>query len=83
MDQLKETLREVLREELAPIREEQALIKAQLDRMETAQQEDIVTVLQMIDKKVTTYSERHEHQIRALNDRLFTVEADVRKLLAT
>jgi len=58
-------------------------IKDQLDRMEQAQNEDIVSMLQEIDMKITKRTDRHEHQISVLNERLLTVEADVHKLLTT
>jgi len=56
-------------------------LQAQLDRMERAQAEDVVALLQVIDKKITERTDRHEYQINLLNDRLFVVEADVQKLL--
>lgn len=58
-------------------------IKTQLDRIETSQTEDVISMIITIDKKITARTDRHEHQINILNDRLLTVEADVRKLLLT
>ena len=58
-------------------------LSAQLDRMEHTQNEDIVAVLHQINKKTTERFERTDSQMRVLNDRLFTVEAEVRKLQQT
>jgi archaellum component FlaC len=94
MEQLKEVLREVLKEELAPItgrldsletrfdglESQVSSIQKQLDRLERTQAEDVVSILQVIDKKLTMRLDRHEHQISVINDRLLAVEADVRKL---
>lgn len=109
MEQLRETLREVLQQELSPIvsrldslegrfeglegridgiegrfdgiESQLSAMKVQLDRIEQSQSEDVVAMLQLIDKKITERTDRHEHQISLLNDRLFVVEADVHKLL--
>jgi chaperonin cofactor prefoldin len=94
MEQLKEVLREVLKEELAPVTgrldsletrfdglESQVLsIQKQLDRLERTQAGDVVSILQVIDNKLTIRLDRHEHQISVINDRLLAVEADLRKL---
>ena len=130
MDQLREVLQEVLREELAPINSrldklesrfdgletrfdglesrfgelegrldglegrfdgletrfdsldgQVSLIQKQLDRMEHAQTEDVMSTLHLIDKKITSRTERQDYQIDALNHRLLVVEGDVRKLM--
>ena len=60
-----------------------SLIREQLDRIEHAQTEDVVAMLHMIDRKITTRTDQHEYQIDALNHRLLIVEADVRKLMQT
>lgn len=94
MEQMKEVLREVLKEELAPITDrlnsletrfdglesQVSSIQKQLDRLERTQAEDVVSILQVIDKKLTMRLDRHEHQISVINDRLLAVEADLRKL---
>lgn len=80
MEQLREVLKEVLQEELTPIRVRLDAIQVQLDRIEQAQTEDVVALLRSIDKKITERTDRHEHQINLLNNRLLAVEADVRKL---
>ncbi|WP_213585203.1 hypothetical protein [Paenibacillus sp. J2TS4] len=58
-----------------------SIVGEQLDRMECSQREDVISMLHLVDKKITTRTDRHEHQINVLNDRLLVVEADVRKLL--
>lgn len=94
MEQMKEVLREVLKEELAPITDrlnsletrfdglesQVSSIQKKLDRLERTQAEDVVSILQVIDKKLTMRLDRHEHQISVINDRLLAVEADLRKL---
>lgn len=54
-------------------------MQQQLDRIEETQNDDVVALLHQIINKVERY-ERTDSQLKVLNDRLFTVEADVRKL---
>ena len=55
-------------------------MQTQLDRIECTQNEDVIAVLRQMNQKTTDRFERSDSQMRVLNDRLFTVEADVRKL---
>ncbi|MFD0673354.1 hypothetical protein [Cohnella sp. GCM10027633] len=55
-------------------------MQKQLDRIEETQNEDVVAILHQINQKVEQRFERTDSQLRVLNDRLFTVEGDVRKL---
>ncbi|WP_356711414.1 hypothetical protein [Paenibacillus sp. CECT 9249] len=57
-----------------------ASVKDQLDRMEHVQTEDVVAMIQVMDKKLTMRTDMQERQIGVLNDRLFVVEAEVHKL---
>lgn len=55
-------------------------MQTQLDRIEHTQNEDVVAILHRIDNRTIERFERMDNQMRVLNDRLFTVEADTRKL---
>lgn len=52
----------------------------QLDRIEHTQNEDVVAILHQVNQKTADRFERTDSQMRVLNDRLFTAEADIRKL---
>lgn len=92
---LQEELKSALGRELAPINAQLSAmqmrldsleghvstIQTQLDRIERTQQEDVVALLQTIDKKIQRI-DKHEHQIELLNQRLLSVEADVKMLQA-
>ncbi|WP_027087093.1 hypothetical protein [Cohnella panacarvi] len=52
----------------------------QLDRIEHTQNDDVVAILHQVNQKTADRFERTDNQMRVLNDRLFTVETDIRKL---
>jgi len=52
----------------------------QMDRIEHTQNDDVVATLHQVNQKTADRFERTDNQMRVLNDRLFTVEADIRKL---
>lgn len=101
MENLRETLRDVIHEELKPMREQLGRmedrlehmedrlehmdgrigrIEIQLDRIEHAQNEDVIAMLHMIDKKVSEPIDQNQRQINVLNTRMLAVEADILKL---
>lgn len=55
-------------------------METRLERIELNQSQDILVLLKLIDDKLTTKSSDQENRIELLNERLFKVEADVRKL---
>ncbi|MEB3103964.1 hypothetical protein [Ferviditalea candida] len=72
-----------LEEKVSSIEKQMSSMSEQLDRIERTQTEDVVAMLQMMDKKATARLDRHESQINLLNNRLLAVEADVQKILST
>lgn len=87
MEDLKNAIREMLKEEFTPVHARLDKLEgkvdklsSQLDRMEHTQNEDLVATLHQMNKKTTALFERIDSHMRVLNDRLFTVEANLRLL---
>ncbi|MCC2683688.1 MAG: hypothetical protein K0R75_587 [Paenibacillaceae bacterium] len=61
-------------------------IEHKIDRIESSQVEDVLMLLKLIEQKINEIAAMGTNQdsrIEVLNDRLFKLEADVRKVVAT
>jgi archaellum component FlaC len=61
-------------------------IEQKIDRIEGSQVEDVLMLLKLIEQKINEIAATNSDQdnrIEVLNDRLFKLEADVRKVVAT
>lgn len=91
MDNLKEVLREVLKEELDPILKRMdgidqrfTVLVNQVNRFEQTQQEHVIGLLNLINRNYSSQKvDQEEHRIDLLNQRLLKTEADVRKLMTS
>jgi archaellum component FlaC len=61
-------------------------IEQKIDRIEGSQVEDILMLLKLVEQKINEIVAKktdHDRGIDVLNDRLFRLEAEVRKVVAT
>jgi chromosome segregation ATPase len=62
------------------------IIEQKIDRIEGSQVEDVLMLLKLVEQKINEIAAmgtNQDNRIEVLNDRLFKLEADVRKVVAT